>query len=562
MASARTEGAAANGALGAGAVIAGVAVFLVLFPVAFGSAFAATGSETSSLSEADETCLSCHAFEGMEKTLANGETLSLHVGGEAFGDSVHVWMGCAGCHGDVDLETHPVERNFDSAHTYRAAASQVCSQCHSGESLKDGPAHHARMSSAGGPACAECHDAHAVGKMAEWKASVEETAYCLTCHGQALSAALGDGELHSLSLDEAALRNSVHLDHACADCHAGFSKEAHEAGTFASPRERSIVRAEVCRQCHGDKYEQYAESIHATLLDDGNLAAPVCTDCHGSHSVGPKATYETIAGVPCKKCHENIFEAYLGSMHGQARSKPGHIAAPICADCHRAHEVGVASTGTRLKEACLACHEGATDSHQAWLPNTALHLEAISCPVCHSPKARRRIDLGLYDAVARRPVSEQEGQPRFDDRVRAADADGDGLDAMELWNLVREFNRDGTAAELSLRGRMEVRTGVEAHQLSAKTEAIRDCDTCHRDRADPFQSVTISIVRPDGRPVHYDADKEVLSSPVSVGSVGGFYAVGGTRIRLLDILFLLAVLGGVAVPVGHITMRRLLKKDR
>ena len=70
------------------------------------------------------------------------------------------------------------------------------------------------------------------------------------------------------------------------------------------------------------------------------------------------------------------------------------------------------------------------------------------------------------------------------------------------------------------------------------------------------------IVRPDGRPAHYDADKEVLSSPVSVGSVGGFYAVGGTRIKLLDILFLLAVLGGVAVPVGHMTMRRLLRKDR
>ena len=562
MASARREGAAASRALGAGAVIAGVAAVLVLFPVAFTTAFAAAASATGSLSEADETCLSCHALEGMEKTLANGQTLSLHVGGEAFAESIHLWMGCAGCHEDVDLGTHPVERTFDSARAYRAAASQVCSQCHSDESLKAGPGHHARVSSAGGPACAECHDAHAVGKMAEWKAGVEDTAYCLACHGQALSAPLEDGELHSLSLDEAALHNSVHLDHACADCHAGFSKESHEARALASPRERSIVRAEVCRQCHGDKYEQYAESIHAKLLDDGNLAAPVCTDCHGAHSVGPKTTYETIAGVPCRKCHENIFEAYLGSMHGQARSKPGHIAAPICADCHRAHEVGVASTGTRLRDACLACHEGAGDSHQAWLPNTALHLEAVSCTACHSPKAQRRIDLGLYDAVARTPVSVQVGDRPFDDRVREADADGDGLDAMELWTLVRDMNREGTAAELALRGRMEVHTGVEAHQLAAKSEAVRDCDTCHRDSADPFQTVTISIVRPDGRPAHYEADKEVLSSPVSVGSVSGFYAVGGTRIKLLDILFLLAVLGGVAVPVGHITMRRLLRKDR
>jgi hypothetical protein len=413
-----------------------------LFPVAFKTALAATDVPAGSLSEADETCLSCHSLEGMEKDLANGETLSLHVRGEDFAKSVHVWIGCAGCHTDVDLEDHPAERNIDSA------------------------------------------------------------------------------------------------------------------------RGHSIVRAEVCRQCHADKYEQYRESIHAVLLDGGDLAAPVCTDCHGSHSVGPKAAYETIAGVPCKKCHESIFNAYLGSMHGEARGEMGHIEAPICADCHRAHDVGVASTGTRLRDACLACHEGATDSHQAWLPNTGLHFEAVSCPACHAPTARRRIDLGLYDAVAQRPVSEQEGLPRLDGRIRSADADGDGLDAMELWNLVRDINREGTAAEMTLRGRMEVHTGVEAHQLAGKTEAIRSCDSCHRESAEPFQSVTISIVRPDGRPVHYGADKEVLSSPVSVGSLGGFYVIGGTRIKLLDILLLLAVLGGVSVPIGHMAMRKFLRKSR
>jgi hypothetical protein len=537
-------------------------MFLVLFPVLSTIALAAASSETVSLSEADEACLACHAFEGMEKTFANGETLSMQVRGEAFAESVHQWAGCSGCHGDVDPESHPGERAFESARAYRAAASEVCAQCHSEESLKDGPAHHARVTGADGPACAECHDAHAVGRMAEWKACTEETSYCLACHGEALDASLGDSGLHALSLDEAAMGNSVHLDHACADCHTGFSKEAHEVTAFASPREQSVAGAEVCRRCHDDKFEQYAGSIHAKLLDDGNLAAPVCTDCHGAHAVGPKATYETIAGVPCRNCHENIFEAYLGSTHGQARSQSGHIAAPICADCHRAHDVGVASAGSRLVDACLACHQGATDSHEAWLPNTALHLEAVSCPACHAPMARRRIDLGLYDAVARAPVSMQVGDRPFDDRVRAADTDGDGLDAMELWTLVRDINREGTAAELALQGRMEVHTGVEAHQLATKSEAVRACDTCHSDRAEPFQSVTISIVKPDGRPAHYEADKEVLSSPISVGSVGGFYAVGGTRIKLLDILFLLALLGGIAVPVGHMTMRRLLRKDR
>ena len=74
--------------------------------------------------------------------------------------------------------------------------------------------------------------------------------------------------------------------------------------------------------------------------------------------------------------------------------------------------------------------------------------------------------------------------------------------------------------------------------------------------------MTISIVRADGRPVRYEANNEVLSSPVSVDSVAGFYVVGGTRVQLLDMLLLLAVFAGISVPIGHMTMRRLLRKDR
>jgi hypothetical protein len=46
----------------------------------------------------------------------------------------------------------------------------------------------------------------------------------------------------------------------------------------------------------------------------------------------------------------------------------------------------------------------------------------------------------------------------------------------------------------------------------------------------------------------------VLSSPISLESVGGFYAIGGTRIKLLDILVILAIVGGLGVAVGHLTL--------
>jgi hypothetical protein len=563
MASSRKEGTTTSGTFHTALVTAVIAAFIVLFPVAFMAAPAATDvpADSDSLSEEDGTCLSCHSDEGLERATANGETLSLHVRGEAFARSVHNWIGCAGCHTDVDLEDHlAAEREINSPREYAAQASRVCSQCHSGASLKDGPEHHAHVSNAGGPACAECHEAHSIGKMGQWKASVEETAYCLTCHGRILSVPLGSSEAHSLYIDEAVLRKSVHLDHDCTDCHIGFSKEAHEVRASASERKHSIVGAEVCRQCHEDKFELYQGSVHAALIDEGDLAAPVCTDCHGSHSVGPTAAFETITGVPCKKCHEAVFEAYAASVHNQAWSKPGHFEAPVCADCHRAHDVRAASVGDRLKNACLGCHMGAMSAHQAWLPNAERHLEVVSCPACHAPAAQRRIDLRLYDSVAQELVSEPEGAPQFANRVRSADANGDGLDAIALWKLLREFNRDGTEHKTTLRGRLEVRTGVEAHRLSDTTKAVRDCDSCHSEGAEPFQSVAVSIVGADGRSVHYGAQKEVLTSVISVDSVGGFYAIGGTRIKLLDILLVLALFGGISVPIGHLTVRWLFRK--
>lgn len=556
MARSRIEAHTASSPCYAGLVTA----MLLLFVTAPLTAFASVGGSMESPSEDDETCLSCHDSEGMEKDLANGERLSLHIRGDAFADSIHGWVGCAGCHTDVDLDVHPEDKPIETRSAYSAEASQVCSQCHSGESLKEGPAHHARVSTAGGPACAECHDAHAIAPISEWKAGIGETAYCLTCHGQALGVRLDSGESFAPSVDEAVLRNSVHLDHECTDCHSGFSTETHEIEVLAGTREHAIALAQVCRECHEEKSEQYEGSIHATLIKGGTLEAPVCTDCHGAHSVRPKAVYETVTGVPCKNCHVDIFDAYLGSMHGQARSMVGHFEAPICADCHRAHEVGPAAAGNLLRDACLGCHPSAMEAHRKWLPNAALHLEAVSCPACHAPMAQRRVELRLFDSKAQMPFSEPGDARQFENRISAADVQGDGLDAVELWNLVRDINREGTTPEMTLQGRMGVRTGADAHRLSDKTGAVRDCSSCHQEGADPFQNVTVSIVGRDGRAVRYDADKDVLNSAMSVNSVSGFYAIGGTRIKLLDVLLVFGFLGGISVPIGHLTLKWLFRK--
>src|SRR3990172_6874892 len=133
--------------------------------------------------------------------------------------------------------------------------------------------------------------------------------------------------------------------------------EQHQVNQrIASVREYSIGKAEVCEGCHEEMNNLYEGSIHASLLRAGNRGAPVCTDCHSPHAVKPKSVAEAITGIACKKCHAAIFDAYAGSIHGQARGKLGHVEAPICADCHRAHDVTAASVGTHLKDACLSCH--------------------------------------------------------------------------------------------------------------------------------------------------------------------------------------------------------------
>ena len=378
---------------------------------------------------------------------------------------------------------------------------------------------------------------------------------CLGCHSaKGLEMKLANGDKLPLQVDGAAFGKSVHNKLGCAVCHANTSFENHPPvkTKFAGSREYSLEMNKICESCHAPVFKLYEGSIHASLFRDGNTYAPVCTDCHGPHAVMAKATYDTATGAPCSKCHGSIFEAYVGSVHGKATL--------ACANCHGAHDVSAATKEGQLKGACLGCHQEAEASHQKWLPNAKRHFDAVSCPACHSPTAKRKVNLRLYDNVAQQAVTEKAGVPQFENRARSADAKGAGLDAMALHSLLREFNREGIDNKTTLRGRLEVSDGVDAHKLTPRAQAIRDCAKCHQQGADPFQSVTVSIVGPDGRPVRYGAKPEVLNSIISVDSLGGFYAIGGTRIKLLDWLLVLALLGGIGAPLGHMTVRWLFKR--
>lgn len=378
---------------------------------------------------------------------------------------------------------------------------------------------------------------------------------CLDCHSiKDLDMKLANGETLSLHIDGRAFAKSVHNMIGCAVCHRNTTTDNHPPikAKIASIRDNSVELSKVCHTCHSGISKLYKGSIHARLHMDGNPIAPICTDCHSPHAVMPSATYSAETGAPCSNCHSPIFDAYTGSVHGQMAFE--------CSSCHRAHDVSAIAESDHLKNACLGCHQDALSSHKTWLPNADRHFDAISCPACHSPGAKRKVDLKLYNNASQQRVTESEGVPQFVTSERDADAKDAGLDAMALKSLLHEFNREGSDSKTILRGRLEVSTGIEAHQLANKSLAIKDCAICHQQGAAPFQSVSVSIVSADGRPLRYDVNKDALVSTISIDSVSGFYVIGGTRIKLLDILLAVTLLGGIGVPIGHLTLTWLFRR--
>lgn len=387
----------------------------------------------------------------------------------------------------------------------------------------------------------------------------KEDKTCLECHAKAgFEKTLGNGEKLSLSISPRRFADSAHNSSGCDGCHSEIDLKDHGKApkAIASKREHALGMMETCRDCHKKTVRLYEDSVHAALVQGGSEKAPLCSDCHNPHAT-PLA--KEAAGhadpVQCHQCHEKIAGALKQSVHGHSEDE-----ALVCKDCHRTHNVKAASLGENMKAQCLSCHRDAASTHAKWLPNTERHLEAISCAACHSPDAKRRVNLRLYDGASHQQASEKVGVPQFKKIAHAADDKETGLDGRALWSLLQEFNSSGADSKMVLRGRLEVQTGVEAHRLGAKALATKDCDTCHRAGAESFQSVSVSMAGPDGRPLRHDASKGVLNSVESIGSIGGFYAIGSTRIKLLDTLLLMALAAGILIPMTHMSIKWLSKR--
>ncbi|MBK6999207.1 MAG: hypothetical protein IPH35_04265 [Rhodoferax sp.] len=387
---------------------------------------------------------------------------------------------------------------------------------------------------------------------------------CLKCHDKAgLKMKTEKGETLPLSISTQAFRESMHNKTSCEDCHDNLDSKEHgkEPSHVASKREFSLEMSKSCTSCHKENVKLYVDTVHAALIRDGSDKAPTCSDCHNSHTVKSVKIVTPLEQIPCARCHEDIFKAYSKDVHGLERVAKGKTG-PQCSDCHSAHSIQAASLGDAIKNNCVKCHKDVAVSHEDWLPNAALHFDVISCPVCHAPDAQRRVNLRMIDSVDKKQLIEQKGVPKFERLAQSADQQKAGMSEQELKTFLKEFNLENTGNKAILNGRLEVRSGVQAHQLAEKSRAIKDCRVCHTAGATPFQSIVLTIAGQDGRPLRHSVEKEVLSSITAGGSLHGFYAIGSTRIKLLDYLLLIVVSGVLLVIVGHMTARRMFRSRR
>ncbi len=193
------------------------------------------------------------------------------------------------------------------------------------------------------------------------EAASPDVEFCLGCHANKdLELVLPSGEKRPLFVAPETFAQSVHGGKLrCTDCHSDISTYPHPARSFKNLREFSLAYQETCKSCHFDNYTKTLDSVHYALLAKGNLNAPLCVDCHGAHNVTRPAVPKSRISGTCARCHQAIYDQYSRSVHGKALLQGGNADAPVCVDCHRSHNIEDPRTVSfRLStpDLCARCH--------------------------------------------------------------------------------------------------------------------------------------------------------------------------------------------------------------
>ncbi len=270
-------------------------------------------------------CLACHG----EKQMRSKSGRSISVDAAKQKASVHGSLDCTSCHTAIKEYPHP-----------KRLPRVACATCHA-----EPPAHVPKSvhGSLGAESCVSCHgSAHAIER-----ATTVTPQKCAACHGDAMrdyqsglhALARNNGAAdsptcqschapsHNIlpSSDPASPVAKRNLPDTCGACHANPDFLGRHQIPFARP------------------VEAYRRSVHGRALAAGNQAAPSCSDCHSNHAIFPardlraKINHWNVPAT-CGACHVQIKNTYEQSVHGRAVAH-GVPGAPVCTDCHGEHTI-------------------------------------------------------------------------------------------------------------------------------------------------------------------------------------------------------------------------------
>ncbi len=199
---------------------------------------------------------------------------------------------------------------------------------------------------------------------------VSADANCRMCHtDHNFRGRFKDGDIIDLYVDSGHFDNSVHGESGleCIACHPQTTSYPHEAGgkqidcvvchpeeggepekpgealivdlPYEDRRDMTITINNACRSCHKEEFKAATDSAHVKVLKAGNIYAPVCVDCHGSHDTTPPDQPRAKISRTCGACHRSVYTTYRFSVHGAALEEDSNPDVPTCVDCHGAHQV-------------------------------------------------------------------------------------------------------------------------------------------------------------------------------------------------------------------------------
>ena len=116
--------------------------------------------------------------------------------------------------------------------------------------------------------------------------------------------------------------------------------------------------------------------MHAQAVQAGNALAPVCADCHTAHDIGRVKAEAWQLGIirECGTCHEQSLRTYRDTFHGKV-TELGFTRVAKCADCHGAHDILPASNPAstvspgRRQATCQQCHPRANANFAMYDPH-------------------------------------------------------------------------------------------------------------------------------------------------------------------------------------------------